>query len=40
MGERIDSLVGKQRRAAFIRELVEREVERLEQKQRDMGLRK
>ena len=39
MGERIDSLVGKQRRAAFIRELVEREVERLEQKQRDMGLR-
>ena len=40
MGERIDSLVGKQRRAAFIRKLVEREVERLEQKQRDMGLRK
>lgn len=40
MGERIDDLVGKQRRAAFIREVVEREVERLEQKHRDMGLRK
>ncbi len=40
MGERIDNLVGKQRRAAFIREVVEREVERLEKKQREMGLLK
>lgn len=30
LGERIDELVGPKRRAAFIRELVEREVERLE----------
>lgn len=30
LGERIDALVGAQRRAAFIREVVEREVERLE----------
>lgn len=40
MGERIDALVGKQRRAAFIREVVEREVETLEKKQRDLGLLK
>lgn len=40
MGARIDNLVGKQRRAAFIREVVEREVERLEKKQREMGLLK
>jgi predicted DNA-binding protein len=32
LGERIDKLVGPQRRAAFIREIVEREVERLEKK--------
>ena len=30
LGERIDALVGRQRRAAFIREVVEREVERQE----------
>jgi len=30
LGERIDTLVGRKRRAAFIREVVEREVERLE----------
>jgi metal-responsive CopG/Arc/MetJ family transcriptional regulator len=30
LGERIDKLVGPQRRAAFIREVLEREVERLE----------
>jgi predicted DNA-binding protein len=30
LGERIDGLVGRHRRAAFIRELLEREVERLE----------
>lgn len=30
LGERIDALVGPQRRAAFIREVVEREVERQE----------
>jgi predicted DNA-binding protein len=35
LGERIDKLVGPQRRAAFIREIVEREVERLEKKQSD-----
>lgn len=40
MGERIDALVGKQRRAVFIREVVEREVELLEKKQRDLGLLK
>jgi len=30
LGERIDALVGKQKRASFIREAVEREVARLE----------
>ena len=30
LGARIDKLVGRQRRAAFIREVLEREVERLE----------
>lgn len=30
LGERIDNLVGRQRRAAFIRSVLEREVERLE----------
>lgn len=40
LGERIDALAGKQRRAAFIREVVEREVERLEKQQRDRGLLK
>ncbi|NML89161.1 hypothetical protein HHL26_08795 [Sphingobium sp. TB-6] len=30
LGERIDKLVGRQRRAAFIRDVLEREVERLE----------
>ena len=30
LGDRIDKLVGPQRRAAFIREIIEREVERLE----------
>ncbi|MDB5704693.1 MAG: hypothetical protein JWN66_1809 [Sphingomonas bacterium] len=30
LGERIDKLVGPQRRAAFIREIIEREVERRE----------
>lgn len=30
LGERIDKLVGPQRRAAFIRTVLEREVERLE----------
>jgi predicted DNA-binding protein len=30
LGERIDALVGSKKRAAFIREIVEREVERLE----------
>jgi predicted DNA-binding protein len=30
LGERIDALVGRKRRAAFIREVVEREVERQE----------
>lgn len=30
LGERIDALVGRQRRAVFIREIVEREVERQE----------
>ena len=34
LGERIDQLVGPQRRAAFIREIVEREVERLEEAER------
>jgi predicted DNA-binding protein len=30
LGDRIDALVGRQRRAAFIREVLEREVKRLE----------
>jgi predicted DNA-binding protein len=30
LGARIDKLVGRQRRAAFIREVLEREVKRLE----------
>ena len=30
LGERIDALVGKQKRAAFIRDAVEKEVARLE----------
>ena len=30
LGERIDKLVGRQKRAAFIRDVLEREVERLE----------
>jgi predicted DNA-binding protein len=30
LGERIDKLVGRQRRAAFIRDVLAREVERLE----------
>ena len=34
LGERIDKLVGRQRRAAFIRDVLEREVERLESEQR------
>lgn len=33
LGERIDKLVGRQRRAAFIRTVLEREVERLEGEQ-------
>ncbi len=33
LGERIDKLVGRQRRAAFIREVLEREVERRENEQ-------
>lgn len=37
LGERIDKLVGRQRRAAFIREVVEREVERLETKETPGG---
>lgn len=37
LGERIDKLVGRQRRAAFIREIVEREVERLEKKDSSSG---
>ncbi|SFG25835.1 hypothetical protein SAMN05518801_11287 [Novosphingobium sp. CF614] len=40
LGERIDKLVGKQRRAAFIRDVVEREVERLEKLQGQAGLPK
>ena len=35
LGERIDKLVGPKRRAAFIREIVEREVERLEKRPND-----
>lgn len=30
LGERIDKLVGRQKRAAFIRDVLEREVQRLE----------
>jgi len=37
LGERIDRLVGPQRRAVFIRELVEREVERLEKQRSGEG---
>lgn len=37
LGERIERLVGPQRRAAFIREVLEREVERLESEQRGNG---
>lgn len=37
LGKRIDKLVGPQRRAAFIREVLEREVERLETGQRGNG---
>ena len=33
LGARIDKLVGRQRRAAFIREVLEREVKRLEDEQ-------
>jgi predicted DNA-binding protein len=40
LGERIDKLVGRQRRAAFIRQVVEREVERLEKQQSQSGLLK
>lgn len=34
LGERIDALIGPQRRAGFIREVLEREVERLEGERR------
>lgn len=37
LGERIDKLVGRQRRAAFIREVLEREVERRENEQGKAG---
>lgn len=37
LGERIDKLVGPQRRAAFIRDMLEREVGRLEREQRGNG---
>ncbi len=37
LGDRIDKLVGRQRRAAFIREVLEREVERLEVEQGKVG---
>ncbi|WP_156447958.1 hypothetical protein [Sphingobium sp. CCH11-B1] len=37
LGERIDKLVGRQRRAAFIREVLEREVERRESEQGKAG---
>ncbi|AYO78687.1 hypothetical protein AYR46_13945 [Sphingobium yanoikuyae] len=33
LGERIDKLVGTKRRAGFIREVLEREVERMENEQ-------
>lgn len=37
LGDRIDKLVGRQRRAAFIREVLEREVERRENEQGKTG---
>jgi len=37
LGERIDKLVGRQRRAAFIREVLEREVNRLEAERTENG---
>lgn len=37
LGERIDALVGPQRRAAFIREVLEREVNRLEAERAKLG---
>jgi predicted DNA-binding protein len=37
LGDRIDKLVGRQRRAAFIRDVLEREVERLEAEQGKAG---
>ncbi len=37
LGERIDELVGRQRRAAFIREVLEREVNRLEAERAKLG---
>ncbi|RJG56017.1 hypothetical protein D0Z70_07440 [Sphingobium terrigena] len=37
LGDRIDKLVGRQRRAAFIRDVLEREVERLEGEQGQAG---
>jgi len=37
LGDRIDKLVGRQRRAAFIRDVLEREVERLEAGQGKAG---
>lgn len=37
LGERIDKLVGPQRRAAFIRDVLQREVERLESEQGNVG---
>lgn len=37
LGERIDKLVGRQRRAAFIRDVLEREVERLESERNAKG---
>jgi len=37
LGERIDKLVGRQRRAAFIREILEREVERREKDEGKAG---
>jgi len=37
LGERIDALVGRQRRAAFIREVLEREVDRLEAERAKLG---
>lgn len=34
LGERIDALVGPKRRAAFIRDVIEKEVERLEKQRK------